>query len=269
MRPQRRGWLTWAWFLFGIAPTAAGHDTWIAAEATSVAAGQICRFDVTSGMSFPVLEFAIRPERLTRAEVRLAQHTFALGAPRSQARALVLAATLAEEGIASVWVELAPKQLELSSAQVDEYLREIGMAETLGPAWRQRPEPKRWRETYTKHAKTFVRVGQRVGDESWRDPVGMALELVPDADPSGLRAGQPFGLRLLKDGQPLAGVAVAADPGGRDARTFKTTDADGRVRFEPAHAGRYLFAATQLRPLADGSWASDFTTLTVWLAASP
>jgi uncharacterized GH25 family protein len=52
--------------------------------------------------------------------------------------------------------------------------------------WRRQ---QRWRETYVKLAKTFVRVGQPTADQSWREPVGLALEIVPLADPSTLLVG--------------------------------------------------------------------------------
>jgi twitching motility protein PilT len=55
-----------------------------------------------------------------------------------------------------------------------------------------------------KHAKTYVRVGRRA-DSSWSEPLGLGLEIVPTADPTSLRAGSPLQVRLLKDGQPLAG----------------------------------------------------------------
>jgi len=43
---------------------------------------------------------------------------------------------------------------------------------------------KRWREQYRKHAKAFLRVGEALGaPSSWREPVGLELEIVPEGDP--------------------------------------------------------------------------------------
>jgi uncharacterized GH25 family protein len=47
-----------------------------------------------------------------------------------------------------------------------------------------------------KLAKTFVRVGQPTADQSWREPVGLALEIVPLADPTTLLVGSELSVRV-------------------------------------------------------------------------
>ena len=250
--------------LLALAPGVAAHDTWLLPTRFAVEAGGSCRLEMTSGMAFPALDSAIRPDRVTRAALRLNGSIAAIRDLHPGRRALELSARPLGEGVAALWVELAPKALELSEAQVEEYLQEIGMAGTIGPKWRNLPSPKRWRETYRKHAKTFVRVGAAKGDASWSEPVGMALELVPEADPTSLAAGAILPIRLLRNGEPLAGLAVAVDRGGPNCRTFQTTDAEGRARLTLDLAGKWLLTATDLRQSASGSgWESDFTTLTL------
>jgi hypothetical protein len=247
------------------------HDTWVVATPAALEARATVRLEVTSGMAFPALESGISPERVTRAMFRVGGTAQPLPAPLPTRQALRYSLPIREPGVAAIWLQLAPRALDLEPRLIDEYLREIGAADTVGPRWRARPDPKKWHEVYRKHAKTFVRVGvPSVSDASWREPIGMELELLPESDPTTLSPGNSFSLVLLKDGRPLAGLAVAAERGKKELRkrSFETSDASGRVRFTLDRSGPWLFAATELRERG-ADWESDFTTLTVVVGPSP
>lgn len=77
--------------------------------------------------------------------------------------------------MAALWIATRPRTLSLTPTEVQEYLREIGASEKVETRWRRQ---QRWRETYVKLAKTYVRVGQPTGDPSWREPV--SLQIGPD-----------------------------------------------------------------------------------------
>jgi hypothetical protein len=216
-------------------------------------------------MGFPGLEHAIEAGRIEAAHVRLAGRVWELSGRTREKRSLRLTERVQGEGLAVAWVALAPKALRLTEAQVEEYLHEIGLAEAVGPAWRSRPQPRRWRETYRKLAKTALRVGT-AGDGSWAEPVGLPLEIVPETDPTALRAGDALAVRVLRAGRPLPGFVLAADPGRAAARRFATTDAEGRLSFVLDAAGPWMLAGTDLRP-AGAEWESDFTTLTLEVGA--
>jgi uncharacterized GH25 family protein len=250
------------------AAPARAHDTWILPAAFALEPGRELRIDGTSGMTFPVLDDAIDPARIATAAVRVAGKTIPL-ARRKASKSLVLTATAAEAGLATAWLSLAPRTLELTPAQVDEYLKEIGAPAEVERRWRERSGSRRWRETYRKHAKTILRVGKG-GDATWREPAGLVLEIVPDRDPTALSPGGALGIRLLEGGQPRAGLAVTAVAARGGPRAMATTDADGRASFTLAAAGPWLLAATELREKASETavaWESDFTTLTLAVGA--
>jgi hypothetical protein len=249
----------------GIAGAALAHDTWIAPRAFFAKAGETAVFDATSHDAFPVLDFPIAPERITKSGVRLAGRTGPLGVRRRGAKSLELQAALPAPGIAVAWVELAPKRLELTADKVAEYLADIGRSAEVGS-----PPQGRWRESYRKLMKTFVVVGDAADDGSGSEAVGLALELVALSDPSALRAGDTLRLRLLKDGRPLGGLAVAATHAAA-SRRFETTNALGEVSFAVDHPGPWLFAATDLLPSTKPGleWESLFATLTLGVASGP
>jgi Domain of unknown function (DUF4198) len=252
-------------FVMGVAAAALAHDTWIAPRAFVAKAGDTMTFDATSHQAFPVLDFAIVPERIARSGVRLAGHTRPLAVRRRGAKSLELQAGLPTAGIAVAWIELAPKQLELTPDKVAEYLEDIGRG-----ADAKNPPKGRWRESYRKLMKTFVAVGETSNDDSASEPLGLALELVPLANPCALRVGDALRLRLLKDGRPRGGLAVAAAHAS-SRRRFETTNAEGEVSFVVDGPGPWLFAATQLdRSTKPGlEWESLFATLTLGVEPAP
>jgi uncharacterized GH25 family protein len=248
-----------------VASSAAAHDTWVLPSRPAVPKGSEISLDATSGMGFPALDFAIQPDRISVARFRLAGKTAEIPLRTGASHSLRLAVRPEGEGIACLWIESKPKSIDLKPDQVREYLEEIGALETAGKEWSAAGSTGRWREIYSKHAKTFVAVGAAEGDRSWAEPAGMRLEIVPETDPTRLKAKSDFSVRLLKEGRPLPRFQVGMVQAGQKTGEVRKTDANGRVSFTPDKKGWILLRATDLRragsPEAD--WESDFATVTL------
>ncbi|MGH6612022.1 MAG: DUF4198 domain-containing protein [Burkholderiaceae bacterium] len=255
-----------ALFAACIATPVAAHDTWLQPRRAAVLPGTIAQLDLTSGDKFPAHETAIKQERIEVARVRLNGNVRDISERAPEKKSLELRTALSDPGIATLWLSLAPHKIELNSKQVKHYLQEIDAPELLGQAWYAGKQSKPWREIYTKHAKAFVlvgRPGRAKSDRSWSQPVGLALEIVPEKDPTSLQAGDEFPVRVLKNGAPLADLSLGIVREGGTNRAFRTTDANGRAVFKVPRAGKWLLRGTDLRqsskPATD--WESDFTTL--------
>lgn len=247
-----------------LAIAAAAHDTWLLPQRMHVAKGTRVQLDLTSGMKFPFLDTAIKPERVESARCRLNGKTFDVAERAAAPKSLQFNVTLLDEGVATIWVELAPKSLELKPSQVEEYFAELNASRELRMIWARAGKDRRWREAYVKHAKTFVRVGTTAGDESWKEPVGMTLEIVPEKDPSTLRANDRLPVRVLKNGEPLANFSLGIVREGNTFPGFARTNVAGRASFRLARKGRWMLRGTDLRQSTkpDLEWESDFTTMT-------
>ena len=246
---------------------ARAHDTWIAPRKLRVEAAQPIVLDVTSGGAFPALDYAIRPERVARAGVRLRGRITPIEEKQRLLHSLRMTVKAPGNGIAVIFLTLPPKELEVETEKVPHYLDEVGADAGLRKQWDSMPAPKKWIETYAKAAKTFVAVGDAGSDESWKEPVGLPLEIVPVTHPLESRAGSTFTVRVLKAGKPFAGFALAAvGPGGK--RTLGRTNEEGLVSFTCDRPGRWLFSGTDLRSVG-ARWESDFTTLTVDVRPAP
>lgn len=246
-------------------PTAAfAHDTWLIPDQFNLAPKSTVTLDMTSGMEFPKLDTGPKPERVQSAQCRLAGKTFDITNRAAAPNSLQFKAELPDAGVATFWVKLPPRALELKPEEVKEYLDEVDATEALRKQWAEMKE-QRWRESYTKHQKTFARVGDPASDRSWSEPVGTFLEIVPEKDPTALKAGDDLPVRVLKDSKPFAGFSLNAVNAAQPKGETRKTDPDGRVTFRLAAAGRWLLRGTDIRKSnqPDTDWESDFTTLTV------
>jgi hypothetical protein len=248
---------------------AAAHDTWLLPLRFALPVGASVDAGLTSGMRFPEPESAVASDRLAATGLRVGGRIVSLEASAAGAAALRLSAMAHAPGVAVVWATTRPRTLSLTPVQVREYLGEIGADKAVEARWRRQ---RRWRETYSKIAKAYVRVGDAAGDRSWEQPVGLELEIVPLDDPTTLRPGRPFRLRVLRGGRPLAGFPLSAVAAGRHhSPILRRTAADGTVAFEAGPSGPWLLRGTLLEASdgPDADWQSLFTTLTVGVGPPP
>lgn len=102
---------------------------------------------------------------------------------------------------------------------------------------------------------TFVTLG--APNDAALAPTGKGLELVPVTHPNDLVAGEAATFKLVRDGQPAAGVEVAVARGGLRYRdnpeeiTVKT-DAQGAFTVTWTEAGLYWLGASARTPGVNG-----------------
>lgn len=248
-----------------LAAVSAAHETWILPANMRVRVGQPVELSLTSGMAFPADDFAIQPERVVRAQARLAGRLEQLTRPRSQPKSLRYVWTPRSAGVAAIGIELGPRTLELDPNLIGDYFDEIHATDAVIAQWDAMPEPKRWRENYVKHASSFIRVGSPSRDASWASPLGLGLEIVPESDPTALVAGANFRVRVLRRGAPLPGFSIGVRREGEPASNYVPTDRNGRAWIILPRAGRWMLFGTDLRRVNEPGleWRSDFVTTTI------
>lgn len=251
-------------FAISLPTSARAHDTWLIPDQFNLTPKSTVTLDMTSGMEFPKLDVGPKPERVQSAQCRLAGKTFDITNKSAAPNSLQFKTELADAAVATFWVKLPARSIELKPEEVKEYLDEVDAPDALRKEWAEMKE-QRWRESYTKHPKTFARVGEPSADLSWAEPAGMFLEIVPEKDPTALKAGDDLPVRVLKDGKPFAGFSLNAVSAGQAKGETRKTDSDGRVTFRVGTAGRWLLRGTDIRKSnqPETDWESDFTTLTL------
>jgi hypothetical protein len=241
-----------------VATAALAHDSWIAPDDFAQPCGAVT-LHMTSGMEFGKLDYAIDPARVARAVIMTPGQRLNM-TPKAAAHSLDFQVDV-PKGESIVAVDLAPKTLDLTPAQVSEYLDEIGASDDIRAAWKAHPG--RWRESYTKHAKTLLRCGD--ADHRFQTGADMGFELVPQGtDPTTLKPGDKFSVALVGPGHLFRDVPLVLVREGTGRVAVIQPDNSGVESFVIKEPGRYMLSATHLRR-ADGKdvdWKSDFTTLT-------
>jgi uncharacterized GH25 family protein len=133
---------------------------------------------------------------------------------------------------------------EMDGAAFAEYLKEEGL-ETAEGQWSRSPiAGRKVRETYRRHAKTLVKVGN--GRGSLAGPatrrLGFELEIVPGVNPYTLSTGDRLPAQVWFKGKPLQGALVTLGSLDRptDPLIRARSDSRGAVSFSAPDGGRWM-----------------------------
>jgi len=242
------------------------HDTWLLPRVSHVTEGKRATVDLTSGMSFPNLESGIKSGRIASGAWRVGGKKGKLDRWQEEDSSLVMHLTPTAAGTATLYLTLKPKEIDLDAEEIAHYFEEIGASEALRRDWESSPSPHGFHETYTKHAKSFVRVGDAGEDESCIRPVGLAIEFIPQRDPTALTVGDSLYIKVVKGGDDeMEAFPVGMVCGATGESILKRTNQNGFVAFPITDAGWWLVRATELRRNGNGTFESDFSTMTFFV----
>lgn len=237
---------------------AAAHDTWF--QPLDAAPDGARTLALGTGNQFPLQETPIGAEYLVSAACRAAGgEGLPLQAQAATEHALLLRTPPAGQGL-SCWAQSQHFEITLAPKVVEVYLKEIAAPAPVRAAWAaMRAQGIAWTERYAKHARIELPGAvPRVAAAS-----GMALDAVPLSEVSDWRVGDTVRFQVLRDGQPLPGLAVEFRHERTPVGVWRRTDAQGQVELRLPLAGRWLLRGTDLRavPDAPGRWDSRFVTL--------
>ncbi len=155
--------------------------------------------------------------------------------------------------------------VELPPAKFDAYLDMEGM-EYIRPLRERRGQGGQpAREYYVRCVKALV--WSEGGDGDAVDvPLGLTLEVVPQANPYALKVGEALEVRLLHEGRPMPGLLVKAfTREAADRESSVRTDDDGRARITLERAGVWIVKTVHMVAIEDdpyGDWRSYWASLT-------
>jgi hypothetical protein len=163
--------------------------------------------------------------------------------------------------------------IELPAEKFNAYLQDEGLESILALRAARGQSSQPGREIYSRCAKSLLLSGPAEEEGGPADRVlGFALELIAERQPALLHDGDVLPLRLLHEGQPLAGALVVAllrsDP---DIKLAMRSNADGRVFLPLSHEGQWLVKAVHMRPApadSNADWESLWASLTFSNAAA-
>jgi hypothetical protein len=244
--------------LCAMAHSANAHDTWFE-PLPSGKAGEVM-LSLGTGNRFPVHEFSVGTASLVQSGCRNTTATVPLKAVRDTPTALVLRAPLKPPSPITCWAQQTPFEVEIKPETVDVYFKEINAPQATRAAWaRMNARGVAWKERYSKHA----RIALGAAGTASAQPTGMAMDVLLESGDTTIRPGSALTFQVLRDGQPLPDFAVELRSDQSPLGFWKTTDAQGRVSFQPPLAGQWVLRGTDLRlsTAVPDTWESRFVTL--------
>jgi hypothetical protein len=241
------------------------HDTWIVCDPAVVPSGRTLSIRMTSGEKFPAFETAPEAERVAKAEWRIGDKRGTITEFKQEAKTLVASGRVTTDGVAVIAVEFHPKEIELPADQVSEYLEEIGAPESVRRAYEKDGVKAGWHETYTKHAKTYVRIGEGGDASGALGTVGFNIDFLPDSDPTALKVGDTLAMKVIRGGNELESSPVFVVCGATGETIMPRTNKTGMILVKVTSPGWWMVRTTELRRQSAGVWESDFTTMTFYV----
>jgi uncharacterized GH25 family protein len=162
--------------------------------------------------------------------------------------------------------------ITLEASKFETYLQEEGLDGPAATRAARGESSKEGREKFSRAAKSLIAVGDHPETGTGYDRVlGFKLELIAEANPYALKAGDELPLRLVYDGKPLENAQVKWLRGEEPTVIAKgRTDKEGRVRAKLEKDGYWLIASVHM-VATDGKeadWESVWATLTFELGTS-
>lgn len=253
-------------FVLLYASVSAAHDFWIVPSSFHPEPGSILQARLFVGMNLqgePVPRHApwIQRFALTGSGVE----TPMVGREGSVPAGLIAAPG---PGLHFLVYQSTGNPLDLEPAKFELSLREEGLEKIIDLRAARGESQKPSHELFYRCAKSLVQVGA-AGGQGFDRILGLTLEIVPEADPYSLPVGGSLPVRLLYEGQPLAGaLLMALNPEDPDQPLKLRSDAAGRAVFTLPRPGLWLIKAVEMIPARagkDADWESFWASLTFQL----
>ena len=244
---------------FLVAPWALAHEFWIEPSSFRPAVGSVVTARLMVGEGFLGEALPRNESHILRfIQASSAGETPMLGNLGNEPAG---AARVQAPGFFLIGYESRSREVKLEGKTLESYITSEGL-EPFFPADRTQPI----QDHFSRYAKSLlVAEGSEAPAGGWNHKLGFALELIPEADPAALKAGEKLPVQLLQAGKPLAGALVSARrKGPGEKKVSVRTDALGRVLLPVDGAGVWLIHAVWMRPVAGKSaeWESLWASLT-------
>lgn len=246
--------------------SAVSHEFWIEPKKYQVEPGAALVANLRNGENFKGIALAWFDNRFTRFE--MAQGDALLPVEGRTGDTPALATTAPDEGLLVILHETAPSSLTyktwekfLAFAKHKDFPN--AAADHAAAGWPQQD----FRESYTRHAKSLMAVGDGLGADR---AYGLATEFVALTNPYDPGFDGQMQVRVDYQGAPRPDAQIEVfdlSPDNQVTVTLTRTDGDGKATIPVTPGHSYLFDAVVLRP-SDAAGSSERAPVweTLWAA---
>ena len=249
------------------------HDLYLMPDRFVPTPGTRLRVVFQNGDEFPVGVSAVKPERLRNTKLLSRAGSAMFESITAEAKRTTALVRVPAAGFAILTAETLPSFIELDPKKFRSYLEHENLTNAL--TWREShgESGKPGRERYSKYVKSLIQVGQ--ADTYYRERTGLAIEIIPEADPYSLQPGATLPVQVLFRGAPAMDVAVESawlENGKTKMQVVGRTDANGRVRITVKANGPHRLHAIVMERCATpqaADWESFWASLTFEIPHPP
>ena len=246
------------------AAAAQGHEFWIDPEKHQISPGEDIVAAIRVGQNYKGFSFSYLPAQFRRFEFVLGEDSQPVKGTMGDRPAVTMAAP--GEGLVVLVHETTDKTLTYSEFQkFEDFVTHKGADWTLDAHATRGLPPERFKEVYSRYAKSLVGVGGSQGQDR---AVGLEVEIVALENPYTGEMADGFDALVLYRGEPWAEAQVEifekpAD--GEVAVSTLITDSEGRVTVPVLTGHRYMLDAVVLRePSAELAEATGAVWESLW-----
>jgi uncharacterized GH25 family protein len=239
------------------ATTASAHEFWIEPPEFQVQADAPFVAELRNGEMFAGNRQSFSDKRNTRIDVTVGEQTTNIDGRMGDRPAIQLPAP-AQNGLMILAHEAAPATITYTDwAKFIRFATHKDFQDVEATHTARGWSKDRFTETYTRHSKSLVAVGDGAGSDR---ALGLATEFVALENPYADGFDGTLDVALMYDGQPRNEAQIevyARAPDGAVTRTVVRTDARGHAAIPVEDGQVYLLDAVVLRPAPDATNAQD------------
>lgn len=252
--------------LLSLATVLWAHDLFLKLDSYFLEPGVTARVPVLNG-TFATSENSVTADRIGAITLVSPEGTAALDTTAWSVKGDTSYVTI-RAGAAGTYVlgaSVRPRALSMTATDFNAYLEEDGITDMLETRRRKSELERPARERYSKHVKAIFQVGDRVSD-GYGTVLGYPAEIVPLANPYGLKAGDELAVRCLVDGKPVEVTVLTGGegPSGPIAQRSARSGADGVARVRVDGPGRWYIKFVHMAEVSEPEldYESKWATLT-------
>lgn len=244
------------------------HDLYFLPSAFRIKAGEKIKVAFHNGDAFPESEAKAPIARLRDMQALSKTGATSITGIKESGNEVVGEAAFPGGGDILLTARTIPNFIQLEPAKFEAYLKEEGLDHVL--RWRAEhgAANQPGKERYSKYVKSLLLSGEPSG--YFNHVVGFPIEIVPEANPSLMKANATLPVQVLCGGKPIEGIAVEsafiATIGGKAVvKVIGKTDKNGRVSVPITGLGRWRIHALLMERCAEpavADWESFWATLT-------
>ena len=225
------------------------HEFWLQPKKYRYKVGEEVKIDFLVGENFTGEFWDMQKHRVEKLEMISAYGRKDLTSSVQPSRGNNVTYKLGNEGGHLFILQSGTSLAELDAAKFNAYLEEDGLGNIIDRRKQRNEMDQPVKENYTRLAKLLIQCGNRA-DEVYKRKLGLKLEIIPQADPYTLRAGDYLDCRVFFDGQPGAHqlVKVWSIIGNRIFQQNIFTENDGSIRFPISSRGPWMISTVKMVP---------------------